>query len=167
MEIARCVQNDWLSDMYGTSRRALCPFALITDPSCLSSFPTGLSSLHSMASTLSQSYPLHLVASSSASSLSSSKADEHSSRMRCHKGNKPSLPQTKYCSLCPAKFTRTTHLNRHLRTRMWLLRNVHTPTLTHISTQTLMRGFIVAMYGRVSLLASITSNVSAITDLPV
>lgn len=27
----------------------------------------------------------------------------------------PSLPQTKYCSLCPAKFTRTTHLNRHLR----------------------------------------------------
>ncbi|TEB40271.1 hypothetical protein FA13DRAFT_1784850 [Coprinellus micaceus] len=27
----------------------------------------------------------------------------------------PSLPQTKFCSLCPAKFTRTTHLNRHLR----------------------------------------------------
>ncbi|KAJ7273751.1 fungal-specific transcription factor domain-containing protein [Mycena rebaudengoi] len=37
------------------------------------------------------------------------------SRMRAHKGNVPSLPQTKYCSLCPAKFTRTTHLNRHLR----------------------------------------------------
>ncbi|KAJ7301484.1 fungal-specific transcription factor domain-containing protein [Mycena albidolilacea] len=36
-------------------------------------------------------------------------------RMRAHKGNAPSLPQTKYCSLCPAKFTRTTHLNRHLR----------------------------------------------------
>ncbi|KAJ7436488.1 hypothetical protein B0H11DRAFT_2110335 [Mycena galericulata] len=36
--------------------------------------------------------------------------------MRAHKGNAPSLPQTKYCSLCPAKFTRTTHLNRHLRT---------------------------------------------------
>ncbi|KAF7356015.1 Zinc finger protein klf1 [Mycena venus] len=35
--------------------------------------------------------------------------------MRAHKGNVPSLPQTKYCSLCPAKFTRTTHLNRHLR----------------------------------------------------
>jgi hypothetical protein len=39
-------------------------------------------------------------------------------RMRAHKGNAPSLPQTKYCSLCPAKFTRTTHLNRHLRSRM-------------------------------------------------
>ncbi|KAJ6548675.1 hypothetical protein B0H19DRAFT_1161593 [Mycena capillaripes] len=37
------------------------------------------------------------------------------SRMRTHKGNVPSLPQTKRCSLCPAKFTRTTHLNRHLR----------------------------------------------------
>lgn len=33
------------------------------------------------------------------------------------KGNMPSLPQTKYCTLCPAKFTRTTHLNRHLRSR--------------------------------------------------
>jgi len=30
-------------------------------------------------------------------------------------GNRPSLPQTKCCALCPAKFTRTTHLNRHLR----------------------------------------------------
>lgn len=27
----------------------------------------------------------------------------------------PSLPQTKHCPLCPARFTRTTHLNRHLR----------------------------------------------------
>ncbi|KAI0247623.1 hypothetical protein BJV78DRAFT_1132975 [Lactifluus subvellereus] len=42
--------------------------------------------------------------------------DEHSSRMRSHKGNRPSLPQSKHCPLCPAKFTRTTHLNRHLRT---------------------------------------------------
>ncbi|KAJ7022590.1 hypothetical protein C8F04DRAFT_236706 [Mycena alexandri] len=43
-------------------------------------------------------------------------------RVRAHKGNVPSLPQTKYCSLCPAKFTRTTHLNRHLRSRTsWLL----------------------------------------------
>ncbi|KAF7364561.1 Zinc finger protein klf1 [Mycena venus] len=41
--------------------------------------------------------------------------DKSLSRMRAHKGNVPSLPQTKYCSLCPAKFTRTTHLNRHLR----------------------------------------------------
>ncbi|KAI0785551.1 hypothetical protein C8Q75DRAFT_809151 [Abortiporus biennis] len=38
------------------------------------------------------------------------------SRMRSHKGNIPSLPQNKLCPLCPAKFTRTTHLNRHLRT---------------------------------------------------
>ncbi|KAF8215368.1 hypothetical protein K438DRAFT_1801129 [Mycena galopus ATCC 62051] len=42
-------------------------------------------------------------------------SDKLMSRMRAHKGNVPSLPQTKYCSLCPAKFTRTTHLNRHLR----------------------------------------------------
>ncbi|KAG8213537.1 hypothetical protein J3R82DRAFT_10177 [Butyriboletus roseoflavus] len=38
------------------------------------------------------------------------------SRMRSHKGNIPVLPQTKLCPHCPAKFTRTTHLNRHLRT---------------------------------------------------
>ncbi|THV06709.1 hypothetical protein K435DRAFT_710917 [Dendrothele bispora CBS 962.96] len=35
--------------------------------------------------------------------------------MRNHKGNVPVLPQTKLCPHCPAKFTRTTHLNRHLR----------------------------------------------------
>lgn len=38
------------------------------------------------------------------------------SKMRAHKGNIPVLPQTKLCPHCPAKFTRTTHLNRHLRT---------------------------------------------------
>ncbi|KAG1716094.1 hypothetical protein ID866_1066 [Astraeus odoratus] len=38
------------------------------------------------------------------------------SKMRSHKGNIPILPQTKLCPHCPAKFTRTTHLNRHLRT---------------------------------------------------
>ncbi|KAF8660900.1 hypothetical protein AX16_001529 [Volvariella volvacea WC 439] len=43
------------------------------------------------------------------------KANGEVSRMRNHRGNMPSLPQTKYCTLCPAKFTRTTHLNRHLR----------------------------------------------------
>uniref|UniRef100_D8Q9H2 Zn(2)-C6 fungal-type domain-containing protein n=1 Tax=Schizophyllum commune (strain H4-8 / FGSC 9210) TaxID=578458 RepID=D8Q9H2_SCHCM len=37
------------------------------------------------------------------------------SRMRSHKGNIPVLPQTKLCPHCPAKFTRTTHLNRHMR----------------------------------------------------
>ncbi|KAJ3733771.1 hypothetical protein DFJ43DRAFT_994550 [Lentinula guzmanii] len=35
--------------------------------------------------------------------------------MRSHAGNTPLLPQTKLCPFCPAKFTRTTHLNRHLR----------------------------------------------------
>lgn len=39
------------------------------------------------------------------------------SKMRAHRGNVPTLPQTKFCHLCPAKFTRTTHLNRHLKTR--------------------------------------------------
>ncbi|KAG6844642.1 hypothetical protein H0H87_005155 [Tephrocybe sp. NHM501043] len=43
------------------------------------------------------------------------KANGEVSRMRNHKGNVPVLPQTKYCPLCPAKFTRTTHLNRHMR----------------------------------------------------
>ncbi|OAX39972.1 hypothetical protein K503DRAFT_38273 [Rhizopogon vinicolor AM-OR11-026] len=38
------------------------------------------------------------------------------SRMRLHKGNIPVLPQTKFCPHCPAKFTRTTHLNRHMHT---------------------------------------------------
>ncbi|EMD37597.1 hypothetical protein CERSUDRAFT_114245 [Gelatoporia subvermispora B] len=38
------------------------------------------------------------------------------SKMRRHGGNIPSLPQTKLCPLCSAKFTRTTHLNRHMRT---------------------------------------------------
>ncbi|KAH9963778.1 fungal-specific transcription factor domain-containing protein [Russula dissimulans] len=43
------------------------------------------------------------------------KKDGTVSRMRSHKGNVPQLPQTKLCPFCPAKFTRTTHLNRHLR----------------------------------------------------
>ncbi|KAF9016641.1 hypothetical protein BDZ89DRAFT_1075398 [Hymenopellis radicata] len=43
------------------------------------------------------------------------KANGELSRMRSHKGNAPTLPQTKCCPLCPAKFTRTTHLHRHLR----------------------------------------------------
>lgn len=51
-----------------------------------------------------------------ATSVAPDSDDALTSRIRCHKGNKPSLPQTKCCSLCPAKFTRTTHLNRHLRT---------------------------------------------------
>ncbi|KAK0462101.1 uncharacterized protein EV420DRAFT_1666265 [Desarmillaria tabescens] len=43
------------------------------------------------------------------------KANGEVSRIRSHKGNAPTLPQTKYCPLCPAKFTRTTHLHRHIR----------------------------------------------------
>ncbi|KAJ3535347.1 hypothetical protein NM688_g6992 [Phlebia brevispora] len=39
------------------------------------------------------------------------------SRMRSHRGNKPAIPQTHLCHICPAKFTRITHLHRHLRTR--------------------------------------------------
>lgn len=49
------------------------------------------------------------------------KKDGTASRMRLHKGNIPTVPQTKACPMCPAKFTRTTHLSRHLRTRTCLL----------------------------------------------
>lgn len=45
------------------------------------------------------------------------KKDGTVSKMRSHKGNVPVLPKTKQCPHCPATFTRTTHLNRHLRTR--------------------------------------------------
>ncbi|KAK0213240.1 fungal-specific transcription factor domain-containing protein [Desarmillaria ectypa] len=43
------------------------------------------------------------------------KANGEMSRIRSHRGNAPTLPQTKHCPLCPAKFTRTTHLSRHIR----------------------------------------------------
>ncbi|KAF9453936.1 hypothetical protein P691DRAFT_811707 [Macrolepiota fuliginosa MF-IS2] len=43
------------------------------------------------------------------------KKDGTLSKIRSHRGNVPVLPQTKLCPHCPAKFTRTTHLNRHLR----------------------------------------------------
>lgn len=45
------------------------------------------------------------------------KKDGTLSKIRSHRGNVPVLPQTKLCPHCPAKFTRTTHLNRHLRNR--------------------------------------------------
>ncbi|EIN12093.1 hypothetical protein PUNSTDRAFT_99509 [Punctularia strigosozonata HHB-11173 SS5] len=35
--------------------------------------------------------------------------------MRRHSGNKPVLPQTKQCPHCDAKYTRQTHLNRHMK----------------------------------------------------
>ncbi|TFK53938.1 hypothetical protein OE88DRAFT_1805780 [Heliocybe sulcata] len=56
------------------------------------------------------------IASSSTSAIIEFKKDGTVSRMRSHRGNMPSLPQTKQCPLCPARFTRTTHLNRHMRT---------------------------------------------------
>lgn len=43
--------------------------------------------------------------------------DGAASKMRSHKGNVPVLPKSKLCPHCTASFTRTTHLNRHLRTR--------------------------------------------------
>ena len=88
-------------------------------------------------------YPLNAIASSSMSSLISPQ-DEHSSRMRSHKGNRPSLPQSKHCPLCPAKFTRTTHLNRHLRTRKFLYYIRPIPKL--ICVQTRMNDSIAATY---------------------
>ncbi|KAI0093446.1 fungal-specific transcription factor domain-containing protein [Irpex rosettiformis] len=40
------------------------------------------------------------------------------SRMRSHNGNKPMIPQEQFCPQCPAKFTRVTHLQRHMRTHL-------------------------------------------------
>jgi hypothetical protein len=52
--------------------------------------------------------------------------DGRVSKMRLHSGNIPVLPQTKLCPHCPAKFTRTTHLNRHLYTRKGTVYNTAT-----------------------------------------
>ena len=73
------------------------------------------------------------IASTSVSFFSSSQ-DEHSPRMRAHKGNRPSLPQSKHCPLCPAKFTRITHLNRHLRTRVFLSESMCVHDSTYYQT---------------------------------
>ncbi|PBK79069.1 hypothetical protein ARMGADRAFT_217101 [Armillaria gallica] len=43
------------------------------------------------------------------------KKDGSLSKMQSHRGNIPILPWTKFCPHCPAKISRTTHLNRHLR----------------------------------------------------
>ena len=90
-------------------------------------------------------YLPNAVASSSISSPSSPQDEQHSSRMRSHKGNKPSLPQSKHCPLCPAKFTRTTHLNRHLRTRVSLFR-IYAYTQANLYDQIRMNDSIVVMY---------------------
>ncbi|KAJ7782826.1 hypothetical protein B0H16DRAFT_1494514 [Mycena metata] len=37
------------------------------------------------------------------------------SKMRAHRGNIPTLPQTKACPHCSARFTRSTHLTRHIK----------------------------------------------------
>ncbi|KAG7441791.1 uncharacterized protein BT62DRAFT_907268 [Guyanagaster necrorhizus] len=39
--------------------------------------------------------------------------NQETPRVHSSRGNTPTLLKTKYCPLCPAKFTRTTHLNRH------------------------------------------------------
>ncbi|KAG7439636.1 uncharacterized protein BT62DRAFT_938786 [Guyanagaster necrorhizus] len=41
------------------------------------------------------------------------KTNQETPRVHSHRGNTPTLLKTKHCPLCPAKFTRTTHLNRH------------------------------------------------------
>ncbi|KAF5351904.1 hypothetical protein D9756_007477 [Leucocoprinus leucothites] len=74
------------------------------------------------------------------------KKDGTLSKIRSHRGNIPVLPQTKLCPHCPAKFTRTTHLNRHLRNRMdyslvKLHNNTHGP-----SAQIQTKDFIAATY---------------------
>jgi hypothetical protein len=80
----------------------------------------------------------------SSSLLVEYKKDGSVSRMRAHKGNIPQLPQTKLCPFCPARFTRTTHLNRHLRNResfgLLQLSCMHL-----MKTQTQMNGCIVVM----------------------
>ncbi|KAJ6558500.1 hypothetical protein DFH09DRAFT_1163012 [Mycena vulgaris] len=42
--------------------------------------------------------------------------DGSRSKMRAHKGNIPTLPQTKPCPHCSSRFTRSTHLTRHIKT---------------------------------------------------
>lgn len=51
------------------------------------------------------------------SNVTDMKKDGTASKMRSHAGNVPVLPKSKLCPHCTATFTRTTHLNRHLRTR--------------------------------------------------
>lgn len=63
-----------------------------------------------------QEGPLTSAAAATAAAVTLTKSG-NVSKMRAHRGNVPTLPQTKLCHLCPAKFTRTTHLNRHLKTR--------------------------------------------------
>ncbi|KAJ7668458.1 fungal-specific transcription factor domain-containing protein [Mycena polygramma] len=52
------------------------------------------------------------VAESSAGMLNK---DGSISKMRAHRGNVPTLAQSKVCPQCPAKFTRSTHLTRHMK----------------------------------------------------
>ena len=70
-----------------------------------------------VADTTSPSGSAPLADSSTPTTPLELKKDGTASRMRLHKGNIPTVPQTKSCPMCPAKFTRTTHLSRHLRTR--------------------------------------------------
>ncbi|KAI0674809.1 fungal-specific transcription factor domain-containing protein [Trametes maxima] len=62
------------------------------------------------------SVPVASTSSGGGAAATRNKNGGTASKMRSHRGNIPTLPQTKLCPLCPAKFTRTTHLNRHLKT---------------------------------------------------
>ncbi|KAJ7209576.1 hypothetical protein GGX14DRAFT_520924 [Mycena pura] len=55
-----------------------------------------------------------MAASDTVSSTEFNK-DGSVSKMRSHKGNMPTLPQTKSCPYCSARFTRSTHLTRHVK----------------------------------------------------
>ena len=73
------------------------------------------------------------------------KKDGSLSKIRSHRGNIPILPQTKLCPHCPAKFTRTTHLNRHLRNRMdCSFVNLDNNSIYGLAAQILMRDSIAA-----------------------
>jgi len=73
------------------------------------------------------------------------KKDGSLSKIRSHRGNIPVLPQTKLCPHCPAKFTRTTHLNRHLRNRMdCSFVKLDNNSIHGLAVQILMRGFTAA-----------------------
>ncbi len=108
---------------YDTAR--LLDLDLLTDAKSLT--PQTLHSLfnHNIDTTPSANTMPSTVVSDHKSNISSPvrasaveyKKDGTVSRMRSHRGNVPQLPQTKLCPFCPAKFTRTTHLNRHLRNR--------------------------------------------------
>jgi hypothetical protein len=100
-----------------TGRRPLHKTLLLLRQDFRTSLPSSGTRLQSHISA--SDYPPHntfdtinMSASPSSPTLEASPSQPSS---KYHAGNVPTLPQTKCCTLCPAKFTRTTHLNRHLR----------------------------------------------------